>query len=415
MTASGSISDPVPISGLWEYGSGQPLPAPVSVGRGGSPRYLAFSLDIGAFNNIWMNFEVMALLAWLTDRTLVFPPPKRLHLLGDEPCSILDFVDRRALEQFVRVVTAKEFADETGLHVDPVDSETFHQSLVDLGQTQKWNSEKDALLFPGNSLTRRLELIPRLLRRRAVTLEESPEPNALLYFPSSERCRILGPFETFVLFEDVELERLSRRFVRDAVRYHPRILNLADQLLQGPPLDDGPYSALHIRRGDFQYQETRVEATSIIDHTAVLFHSGETVYVATDESDGAFLDPLRERYRVVTWRDLPPRVTQAVPPRWVGIVETLICAAAQGRFAGTRLSTFSARAATVRGHLSVTPGGPRYGVDAMLYYTQPPLQGDVGPNAAARAAAETAEPWWRSISHTPLWGRAYPPVWRDAG
>lgn len=401
------MSEAAERSDLWSYGSSDPVPSPYRQPGEAPPRYLAFELDIGAFNNIWLNVEVMALLAWLTGRTLVLPPPWRFRLLGGQASSLLDFIDRETLERSLPVLTAEEFVERTGLDLNPSDGDAFNAGLERGAETQAWHSDKDAIVVPADALTRRFELIPRLLKRRPLALDGALDSCEILYVPSSETTRILGPFECFVLFADPQLERRARRFVRDALRYHPRILETATRILRASGLDQAPYSSMHIRRGDFQYLETRIAAQSVVDYTAEWLEPGETVYVATDESDPEFLSPLRERYRVVSWSDLPQDLAAAVPERWIGVVETLIIAAATGRFFGTRLSTFSVRASVLRGHLSRTPGGPREGVDTTLRYTQPPIDDAPSDDEASPLR------FWESAAHTPLWGRAYASVWNE--
>ncbi len=60
-------------------------------------RYLAFNADFGGFNNILMQFEIMVVLAWLTRRTLILPPPRPFYLLGEEPYTLEDFFDLASL------------------------------------------------------------------------------------------------------------------------------------------------------------------------------------------------------------------------------------------------------------------------------------------------------------------------------
>ncbi len=168
-------------------------------------------------------------------------------------------------------------------------------------------------------------------------------------------------------------------------------------------------------REDFQYDQTQISANQILDHTAALLSPGQPIYIATDEIDSAFLDIFREQFTVVTFGGLPEEIVDNIPDHWCGIIETLICAAAPGRFIGTRLSTFSSRIATLRGHLSHTKGSDCEAIDSELHYTQPPLYGKTGGGLFARywrtsekqvdQLGETGIPWW--LSKDPIWGRAY--------
>lgn len=376
-------------------------------------RYLAFEADLGGFNNILMQLEIMVVLAWLTRRTLILPPAKPFYLLGDVPRSLLDFFDLEAMRNHVDAITAEEFAPECSTH------EAFHESMSSLGQAPGWNALKDAFLYPNTALTDRLDLIPRLHGRRCVGITEVEESCRILGFPNSVKHRMFGVFEAFFLFADSGNERRARALVRDAIRYRPEILRLAQSAMAGFPLAGRAYSAMHIRRGDFQFKKTRIGAEEILRHTVNLLPQGQMLYVATDETDPEFLRPFQERYRVVQFQDLA--VAGQTPSHWTGIVETLICAAAPERFVGTRLSTFSARIATLRGHMSRS-SGEHAGIDTALYYTQPPIW-SASPETRAPYAlpqrkhedehGETATPWWISVTQVPIWGRAYKSVWAD--
>ena len=378
-------------------------------------RALAFEVDLGGFNNILMHFEIMVGLAWLTGRTLVIPPPTPLYLLGDEPLSLLDFFDLDVLKRHVDVQTAEEFAPEAATH------EAFHRKMVERGHSMQWNAVEDVLLHPADAMTTRFELIPRLRGRRPVALLEPEQECEILYFPMNHEHRMFGVFETFFMFADPENERRLRTLMRDSIRYRPEILRLAEIAVESGPLAGTDYAAMHARRGDFQYEETRIGGVDIVRHTENLYSVGETLYLATDETEEEPLRALRERYRVVQFADLPPEVVSQTPYHWVGIVETLVCAAAPGRFAGTRLSTFSSRIATLRGHWQ-RAGGRYAELDTALYYTQPPIYGvkpeEMEPYAAPQQKhvdqhGETSTPWWESMTREPLWSRAYEATWAD--
>lgn len=323
-----------------------------------APRYLRFEPDRGGWNQVLMQFEIMLALAWLTGRTLVLPPPRKLRLLGDEPRHLLDFLDLEAMRRAVPVI--RQEALPPGL--------TRH--------APHWNALDDVLVHSAHERPTD--------GRRVRRLRGAEHACEVLDFPA-DAGRMFGVFDDFLRLGDGALARWVRRVVRDAVRYRPEIVGLAERALGSPALHGG-FSALHVRRGDFQYAETRIDAEDLLRHVRDDLVPGQTLYVASDEPAPAFLAPLREEHFVVTWDRLDPDVRAGTPDHWRGIVETLVCAGAPGRFFGTRLSTFSARVATLRGHLARTAAWA--GLDTELRYTQPPPDGE-----------------------TPVWGRAHPRVW----
>jgi hypothetical protein len=399
---------------------------PFSKDRSQPQKFLAFQPDLGGWNNILMQFEIMAVMAWITGRTLVLPPATRLYLLGDEPHLLEDFLDLDALRRHLPVLTAKEFVVASKNGGDLATDGAYHDFMKRHGFMPPWNGLENILLFPSEALQMRPELQARLAgplqtHRQPVTFSKEAEHCEILYFPMILEHRMFGVAECFFMFGNEKLERSARRLLRDAIRYRPEIIKLAEAAINSLVLAGKTYSAMHVRRGDFQYEKTQIEAEQIVENTQAWLRPRQPLYVATDEKDAAFLGVLRERYKVITFHDLPREIVANVPHHWCGIVETLICAAAPGLFIGTRLSTFSARIAILRGHLSCTRGGDCESIDARLYYTQPPLnevpkRGILGKlwrkwRRSVDPGHETRIPWW--LSKDPAWARAYEACWAE--
>mmetsp|Transcript_24180 Transcript_24180/g.55464 ORF Transcript_24180/g.55464 Transcript_24180/m.55464 type:complete len:485 (+) Transcript_24180:39-1493(+) len=96
--------------------------------------------------------------------------------------------------------------------------------------------------------------------------------------------RLLVHSYAFLFFQDWKTDLWMKRFVRDHVRYNNEIQCAAARIVQAirqyvvqkeqlkgnkvalPPTSaNAPFDAFHVRRGDFQYKSTRVEASVMFD------------------------------------------------------------------------------------------------------------------------------------------------------
>jgi hypothetical protein len=120
------------------------------------------------------------------------------------------------------------------------------------------------------------------------------------------RVRMLVHFYAFLFFEDWREDLWMKRFMRDHVRYTDEIQCAAARVVHamreharehnptGNP--DGLFDTFHVRRGDFQFKQTRISAEEIYENTKDLLSANVSVFIATDERDKKFFAPLREHY-----------------------------------------------------------------------------------------------------------------------
>ena len=136
------------------------------------------------------------------------------------------------------------------------------------------------------------------------TMQETRVVHIMCYHKM--RVRLLTHFYAFLFFEDYKQDLWSKRFVRDHLRYLDELQCAAARIVsairelsrQDPSNPEGLFDTMHIRRGDFRYKKTRVEAPVLYDNSQHLIPQNSTVYIATDERNKDFFAPFKEHYKV---------------------------------------------------------------------------------------------------------------------
>ena len=163
--------------------------------------------------------------------------------------------------------------------------------------------------------------------------------------------RFLTHFYNYLWWIDEHKAKLARRLVRDSLRYRDEIqCAAADLIAELRHRGNGHFSALHVRRGDFQFPKAVITADEIAESVSDILQDNELVYIATDERDRHFFAPLAVNGRkIVFLRDLLDPEVAFDNPNWVGMVEQLVCSAGR-TFTGTWWSTFTGYIIRIRGY-----------------------------------------------------------------
>jgi len=351
-------------------------------------RYVTFDKDQGGLNNIRLVLEYVTVIAALTGRTLVLPAGQPWYLIncgpmaGGEPggyTEVADIFDISALREAIPVLTTPEFIAEASQHLS-IPEEFRHETFINSNQQANsslikdwkkwllkstkvipWNPYNTLICLPDvESVTDNAELAEDYVDGRQL-VEFSPvmSSSPVIHFPSTAEYRSLGPVATMLAAKDQSLPTASRRLLKNHVRFRPEIFAKASELIN--LLGHNKYDAIHIRRNDFQYEQTRLNAKAILENIEPLLDSGLPVYIATDETEGEFFVEISRKHRVVQWADIVSRFNGDfdVPYGWTGPIEQIICAGAR-RFIGTDLSTFSAYMNRIRGYIAAQ--------DSQCYY-----------------------------------------------
>uniref|UniRef100_A0A7S4VCN9 O-fucosyltransferase family protein n=1 Tax=Ditylum brightwellii TaxID=49249 RepID=A0A7S4VCN9_9STRA len=173
----------------------------------------------------------------------------------------------------------------------------------------------------------------------------------------SQDARMLTHFYAFLFFQDWKQDLWTKRFVRDHVRYVDEIVCAAARIVEAvrerarkkdASNVNGLFDSFHVRRGDFQYKKTRLSAEELYSRSKNELKEGGTLFIATDERDKKFFQPLADKYDVCFLDDFQDKIT-GISSNYYGMLDQLV--ASKGRvFYGTWWSTLSGYINRMRGY-----------------------------------------------------------------
>ena len=157
-------------------------------------------------------------------------------------------------------------------------------------------------------------------RRQLCVYNEDDQKEQVVHFQMNhkENLRLLVHFYAFLFFEDWREDLWMKRFVRDHLHYNDEIQCAAGRVVEkvrqhvskrtnGKTTE---FDTLHIRRGDFQFKESRIGIEEIIANTKEELTPGSTIFIATDERKKEFFDPMRKIYDLVFLDDFQHELKQ---------------------------------------------------------------------------------------------------------
>ena len=220
--------------------------------------------------------------------------------------------------------------------------------------------------------------------------------------------RLLVHFYSFLFFEDWRQELFYKRFVRDNIRYTDQLVCTAARVVEAirerararDPVNNpkGEFDAFHVRRGDFQYKKTRIEADVIYNNSKEKLTEGATVYIATDELNKQFFKALADHYDVCFLDDFS-HMHEGLDEHFLGMIDQLVVYKSRV-FVGTWFSTFSAYINRLKGYYISKYRLEGYDTGTMKSWYFAPME-----------KFDEMQYYWPS--RKPFYMREFPTAWRD--
>jgi len=392
-------------------------------------KYVVFEPDYGGWNNIRMAAETVIMFAHATGRTLVLPPSMVFYLLNknskaaDNESAFSKFFDFRKIAEGLNIISMEDFIENVikkqlfgpapPPELGPKRRTILYTYVEKHAYSRAWEPGKFFIgfnltdypnsfgTFELNSRTqpRYKEMVAH--GRELIPYNADMHSNRVIYFYGRyDTHRMLTHFYTYLYWEDKHTEDVYKRIVRDRLHYHDDIFCGAGRMVKlihhdsallapyypvqtaaaahpltsgGDTNRDATYFAFHIRRGDFQYKDTRLPAEQIWANTKHLLNSSIStlIYIATDEKNKSFFAPfMQPPYTVKFLNDYEHALRgsdgSAANMNHVGMIEQVVCANAH-TFVATPQSSFSGYITRMRGKSSVMCLCSLYVVGTVLF------------------------------------------------
>ena len=314
-------------------------------------KYISFGPYFSGLSNVIMSYEIAFAISYITKRKIILPPKTWISHV-EQFVNIWEIFDEDIVKSEFDCV---EFRDvpEIRDNLDLIKGEKSYTQNIekyveDLYSIKFFNSDgKNVSLCSSNLVLTKQKyatedfknFLGRVKRRKILCLDL---PEKFIHFEDN----LFGSFWYHVYPGDsLERDKLKEK-INKSFRYKKRYYDISESVTKKL----GEYNALHIRRGDFllarnsDYLSSIDSGEKILEKILPIISNDIPLYIATDESDLSFFDPLRKSYKIYFYQDFGYDFN--VLER--AILEQVVCSNAND-FYGTWFSTYTKRINVMRG------------------------------------------------------------------
>lgn len=326
-------------------------------------KFITFEYDEGGWNNIRLALETVIIFALILNRTLVIPPELNMYLLNAKKSKLKDYID---IDFFyhpaLKVIDYEDYLNGLPDNIEPPKNNKNEYPidwLRENGMILDFNYET-IFIFPKdlkNNISdidynnERFKYFKQHFdsnpsKNKMYIIQEKEFNAPIIHFLGSGQSRLIQYFSSKMYFESNDMHKYVRSFIRNHIKYNDEIFNKAEKVIEELDKNHNDWCSVHLRRGDFQYKDTRITIDELLESLQKKIPHGKHLYIATDESDKSFFDLLHNYYSINFFDDFDLDIKNK---NHIGMIEQII--ASKGRiFYGTYLSTFTHYIKRMRGY-----------------------------------------------------------------
>ena len=305
-------------------------------------KYILFQLDCGGLNNIRMQYEILTVIAWLSNRTLVLHPKTRWYLMGDKQLYAEDIFDFDCWASQISILTSKEFLQKIKKPIQS-DYKSFFRNLED----GDYGKVDEPLWSPGKT-----KFKPEFLKNHDLIwyfyCDRQKSKTEVETFRNLDH-RMLGNTECYFDYLPKSEMRKMRKLLWDGIKYKEHFYILTSKIMKDMNLKSGSYNAIHLRNWEgFQPQYRLRSQEEVINNLMDLDQSKPILFLSQDVMKN-MPERIREKVNkfLKTYKLIrPPQNNQQYEQ---SVVEMLMAVPAY-RFYGSPSSTYSTGIMQFRGN-----------------------------------------------------------------
>ena len=318
-------------------------------------RYLSFSPYFSGLSNIIMSYEILLSIAYITKRKVILPPD--VWMLFHSKCynqkdwkkedyvdiweildkdvitrefDCIDFYDVPEFQgKFEQMETERSYTGNLGGVIDGSDISCYYSHRMK-------TIDPDQIVFTGDDNIDKGDFDHFCQGRKSINLNDYTKK--FLHFENN----LFGHY-WYMIYPGNAIERnILKDKINTCFRYKNKFYELSKKVKERI----GDYNSVHVRRNDFKicHAERLVPSDLLLDKLYSFFESSKPLYIATDEKDLSFFDPVREKYDIYFYQYFDFNTTALE----TDVMDQVICADSD-IFIGTYLSTYTKRINVMRG------------------------------------------------------------------